>query len=239
MIEMADRHVIYKHAAKEIAWAQNLALTFMAKWDQEHAGNSMHLHASLWDVDDNALFAGDGDPIPGSQARPSPLFRHWLAGQLEHARAMTLFFAPYVNSYKRYVEGTFAPTAIGWAFDNRTAGFRVIGSGDSLRTECRIPGGDANPYLAFAVTLAAGLDGIERELEPPPIFEGNLYQADDLPQVPRTLGDAIEAAEGSELLRKVLGSDVLDHYLHFARTEKRKFDETVTTWERARFLERA
>jgi glutamine synthetase len=239
MLEMADRHVIYKHAAKEIAWAQNLAITFMAKWDQEQAGNSMHLHASLWDRSDEALFAGDGDPIPGSRARPSPLFRHWLAGQLEHARANTLFFAPYVDSYKRYVAGTFAPTAIGWAFDNRTAGFRIVGSGSSLRTECRIPGGDANPYLAFAVTLAAGLDGIERELEPPPIFEGNLYEAEDLPQVPHTLGEAIEAAESSELLRKTLGDEVLEHYLHFARTEKRKFDETVTTWERARFFERA
>ncbi len=240
MLEMSDRHVLYKQAAKEIAWAQQRSLTFMAKWHEQHAGNSMHLHTSLWDASgEESLFAGDGDPIPGTRARPSKLFRHWLAGQLEHARAMTLFFAPYVNSYKRFVAGTFAPTAIGWAYDNRTAGFRVVGHGPSLRTECRIPGGDANPYLAFAVTLAAGLDGIERELEPPPMFEGNLYRADDLPQVPRTLGDAIAVAESSEFLRKALGDDVLDHYLHFARTEKRKFDETVTTWERARFLERA
>ena len=239
VLEMSDRHVLYKHAAKEIAWAQGLGLTFMAKWHEEHAGNSMHLHASLWDRDDHPLFAGDGDPIAGTQVRASPLFRHWLAGQIEHARATTLFFAPYVNSYKRYVAGTFAPTAIGWAFDNRTAGFRIVGSGPSLRTECRIPGGDANPYLAFAVTLAAGLDGIERQLEPPPVFEGNLYEAEELPRVPATLGEAIEAAESSELLHKALGAEVLEHYLHFARTEKRKFDETVTTWERARFFERA
>ncbi len=240
-MEMADRHVLYKHAAKEIAAAQGLAVTFMAKWAQEHAGNSMHLHASLWEAPEgrHSVFAGDGEPIPGTTARPSPLFLHWLAGQLEHARAMALFFAPYVNSYKRYAAGTFAPTAVGWAYDNRTAGFRVIGHGPSLRTECRIPGGDANPYLAFAVTLAAGLDGIERELEPPPIFEGNLYEAEDLPQIPRTLGEAIEVAESSEFLRRVLGDEVLDHYLHFARTEKRKFDETVTSWERERFLERA
>jgi glutamine synthetase len=240
LVEMADRHTLYKHAAKEIAWAQQRSITFMAKWHADHAGNSMHVHASLWDAETGkSLFAGDGDPIPGTRARPSKLFRHWLAGQLEHARAMTLFFAPYVNSYKRFVAGTFAPTAIGWAYDNRTAGFRVVGQGEALRTECRIPGGDANPYLAFAVILAAGLDGIERELEPPPIFEGNLYTAEDLPQVPRTLGDAIAEAESSEFLRKALGDDVLEHYLHFARTEKRKFDETVTTWERARFLERA
>jgi glutamine synthetase len=201
----------------------------------------MHLHASLWGAPDGrrSVFAGDGEPIPGTEARPSPQFLHWLAGQLEHAREMTLFFAPYVNSYKRYVAGTFAPTAVGWAYDNRTAGFRVVGHGPSLRTECRIPGGDANPYLAFAVTLAAGLDGIERELEPPPAFEGNLYEAEELPQVPGTLTEAIELAESSEFLRRVLGEDVLEHYLHFARTEKRKFDETVTSWERARFLERA
>jgi glutamine synthetase len=240
-MEMADRHVLYKQAAKEIAAAQGLAVTFMAKLEQQHAGNSMHLHASLWGAPDGrrSVFAGDGEPIPGTEARPSPQFLHWLAGQLEHAREMTLFFAPYVNSYKRYVAGTFAPTAVGWAYDNRTAGFRVVGHGPSLRTECRIPGGDANPYLAFAVTLAAGLDGIERELEPPPAFEGNLYEAEELPQVPGTLTEAIELAESSEFLRRVLGEDVLEHYLHFARTEKRKFDETVTSWERARFLERA
>jgi glutamine synthetase len=240
-MEMADRHVLYKEAAKEIAAAQGLAVTFMAKLEQQHAGNSMHLHASLWEAPDGrrSAFAGDGEPIPGTPARPSPLFLHWLAGQLEHAREMTLFFAPYVNSYKRFVAGTFAPTAVGWAYDNRTAGFRVVGHGSSLRTECRIPGGDANPYLAFAVTLAAGLDGIERELEPPPPFEGDLYQAAELPQVPGTLAEAIELAESSDFLRRVLGDEVLDHYLHFARTEKRKFDETVTSWERERFLERA
>lgn len=239
-VEMCDRHVIYKHLAKEIAIEQDLSLTFMAKWHQDHAGNSMHVHASLWSADtDEALFGGDGDPIPGTDARPSALFRHWLAGQLEHARELTMFFAPYVNSYKRYVAGTFAPTAIGWAYDNRTAGFRVVGKGAALRSECRIPGGDANPYLAFAVLLAAGLDGIERKLELPPMFEGNLYEADDLEQVPRTLVEAIREAENSEFLRNALGDEVLEHYLHFARTEQRKYDETVTSWERERFLERA
>jgi glutamine synthetase len=239
-LEMADRHALYKHAAKEIASQLSLAITYMAKWDTLEAGNSMHLHASLWDpaLKQN-LFAGDGEPLPGTRARPSRLFRHWIAGLLEHARAMTLFFAPYPNSYKRFVAGTFAPTAIGWSYDNRTTGFRIVGHDQSLRAECRIPGADANPYLAFAALLAAGLDGVERELEPPPIFSGNLYEAEDVPQVPRTLGEAIEEAEGSEMLRKAFGDEVLEHYLHFARTEKRKFDEAVTTWERARYFERA
>jgi glutamine synthetase len=239
-LEMSDRHVLYKHAAKEIASQLSLAITYMAKWDALEAGNSMHLHASLWDPElKGNLFAGDGEPLPGTRARPSRLFLHWIAGLLEHARAMTLFFAPYPNSYKRFMAGTFAPTAIGWSYDNRTTGFRIVGHDQSLRAECRIPGADANPYLAFAALLAAGLDGIERELEPPPLFSGNLYEADGVPQVPRTLGEAIGEAEGSEMLRKAFGDEVLEHYLHFARTEKRKFDEAVTTWERARYFERA
>ncbi len=241
LLEMADRHVLYKHMAKEIASAQGLAVTFMAKWDPQMAGNSMHVHTSLWDAPGSRrnLFEGDGEPLSGTRARPSPLFLHWMAGLLEHAREITLFLAPYVNSYKRFVAGTFAPTSIGWSYDNRTAGFRVVGHGQSLRSECRIPGADANPYLAFAALLAAGLDGVERQLEPPPILAGNLYEADELPRVPRTLGEAIDAAAGSEMLRKAFGDSVMEHYLHFATVEKGKFDETVTTWERARYLERA
>jgi len=238
LVEMADRHVLYKNAVKEIAAAQDLAVTFMAKWNAEMAGNSMHVHTSLWDAALTVnLFAGD-EPLPGSKLRGAKLFRHWLAGLLAHAREIALFLAPTVNSYKRFVEGTFAPTAIGWSVDNRTAGFRIVGHGASLRSECRIPGADANPYLAFAALLAAGLDGIERELELAPMFVGNLYTAENLPQVPRTIGEAIAAAEGSALLRKAFGDDVLEHYLHFARVEKRKFDAAVTTWERARYFER-
>ena len=238
LVEMADRHVLYKNAVKEIAAAQDLAVTFMAKWNAEMAGNSMHVHTSLWDPAlAKNLFAGD-EPLPGSKLRGSKLFRHWLAGLLAHAREIALFLAPTVNSYKRFVEGTFAPTAIGWSVDNRTAGFRIVGQGAGLRSECRIPGADANPYLAFAALFAAGLDGIERELELAPMFVGNLYTAENLPQVPRTIGVAIAAAEGSALLRKAFGDDVLEHYLHFARVEKRKFDAAVTTWERARYFER-
>jgi glutamine synthetase len=238
LVEMADRHVIYKNACKEIAAGLGLAITFMAKWHAEMAGNSMHVHTSLWDRGvANNLFAGD-DALPGSDLRAAPLFRHWLAGLLEHAREIALFLAPTVNSYKRFVQGTFAPTAIGWSVDNRTAGFRIVGHGKGLRSECRIPGADANPYLAFAALLAAGLDGIERKLQPPKMFEGNLYTAEGLPQVPRSLGEAIATAEGSTFLRKAFGDDVIEHYLHFARVEKKKFDAAVTTWERARYFER-
>ncbi len=240
-LEMADRHVLYKQSAKDIAHSQGLAISFMAKWDETQAGNSMHLHTSLWDWPGATrnLFAGDGAPIPGTRACPSDLFRYWLGGLIAHARATTLFFAPYVNSYKRYVPGTFAPTAIGWCYDNRTTGFRIVGYGESLRVECRIPGADANPYLAFAATLAAGLDGIERKIEPPEMFRGNLYEADGVPQIPRTLPEAIREAEGSEMLRDAFGAEVLEHYLHFALVEQRKFESAVTTWERARYFERA
>lgn len=237
--EMADRHVIYKQLAKEVAWSQDLAVTFMAKWNEAHAGSSMHVHLSLWDRSGREpLFAGDGEPLPRTPARPSEVFLHFSAGLIEHARAITVFLAPNVNSYKRYVRGTFAPTAVAWAYDNRTTGFRVVGKGRSLRIECRIPGADANPYLAFAALLAAGLDGLERQLQPPPLFEGNLYAARDVEQVPATLGEAIRCAESSAMLRRAFGEDVIEHYLHYARTEKRKFDEAVTGWERSRFFER-
>ena len=238
LLEMADRHVLYKNAAKEIAAAQGLAITFMAKWDAAMAGNSMHVHTSLWDLEgEKNAFAGE-EPLPGSPLRASKTFRFWLGGLLAHAREIALFLAPTVNSYKRFMEGTFAPTAIAWASDNRTSGFRIVGHGSSLRSECRIPGADANPYVAFALLLAAGLDGIERELEPPPMLSGNLYGAKNVPQIPRTLGDAIVAAESSAFVRAALGPDVLEHYLHFARVEKSKFENTVTTWERARYFER-
>ncbi len=240
LLEMADRHVLYKQAVKEIAMSRGLAATFMAKWAAEHAGSSCHIHLSLWDPErQKNLFAGTGEALPGTRVRPSPLFRQFLAGLLAHARETTLFCAPYVNSYKRYRSGTFAPTSIAWSYDNRTTGFRIVGREQSLRIESRIPGADVNPYLAFAALLAAGLDGIERELEPPEMFRGNLYEAEDALQIPGTLGEAIEAAAESKLLRAAFGEDVLEHYLHFARTEKRVFDEAVTTWERARFFERA
>ncbi|HXX49612.1 MAG TPA: glutamine synthetase family protein [Myxococcota bacterium] len=237
LVEMADRHVLYKNAVKEIAAAQDLAVTFMAKWNAEMAGNSMHVHTSLWDAAlTKNLFAGD-EPLPGSKLRGAKLFRHWLAGLLAHAREIALFLAPTVNSYKRFVEGTFAPTAIGWSVDNRTAGFRIVGHGASLRSECRIPGADANPYLAFAAIVASGLYGIEQELELPAAFEGNAYES-GVERFPHTLREAIAALEGGTMARAALGDQVVDHYLNYARTEQELFDRVVTCYERERMFER-
>jgi glutamine synthetase len=207
----------------------------MAKLDEQLAGSSMHLHSSLW-ADGGARAAFDAPAAAG--ALPD-LCRWWLGGLMHHARACTLLFAPYVNSYKRFKAGSFAPTAIVWARDNRTAGFRIVGHGPSLRVECRIPGADANPYLAFAATLAAGLDGIAQRIEPPTRFDGDAYAAGDVPRVPATLPEAIAEFAASALFRTAFGAEVVEHLVHFARTEQRKFDETVTTWERRRYLERA
>jgi len=238
LLEMADRHVIYKQLAKEVAIQQGLAVTFMAKFDERYAGSSMHVHSSLWSLDGTPLFAGGGDPSGGDLRQLPDSFRWWLGGLMQHARACTLLFAPYVNSYKRFRAGSFAPTGIAWSYDNRTAGFRVIGRGPSLRVECRIPGADANPYLAFAATLAAGLDGLANHIEPPPMFRGDVYAAAAVPTVPRTLPEAIAEFEASPLFGDAFGPHVVEHLVHFARTEQRKFEEVVTSWERRRFLER-
>jgi len=235
-LEMCDRHVLYKHLAKEIAWQNNVAVTFMAKWDERYAGSSMHIHASLWDSVGKALFPGEE---PFGVVHSSPQFRWFLGGWMAHIREIFAFYAPYPSSYKRYVAGSFAPTSIAWSYDNRTAGFRVLGHGDALRLECRAPGADANPYLAFAVTLAAGLDGIRNQIEPPSMFEGDVYAAQGLPQAPSSLNESIAELEKSTWIREVLGEEVVDHFLHFFRTEQRKFDEVVTSWERSRYFERA
>ncbi|HEY84613.1 MAG TPA: glutamine synthetase [Chloroflexi bacterium] len=236
-LEMADRHVIYKQGSKEIAIAQGLSVTFMAKWRSDLAGSSMHLHLSLWDEEGRRnLFPGERKMGP---LAVSDLFRWFLGGWMAHARAMTPFYAPYPTSYKRYISQSWAPTSIAWSYDNRTAGFRVVGSGNSLRIESRIGGADANPYLAFAAAIAAGLDGIENKIEPPDIFEGDVYAAANLPKVPATLREATDELEQSAMLRAAFGDDVVEHYVHFFRTEQRKFDEAVTTWERERYFERA
>lgn len=238
-LEMADRHALYKQLVKEVAIQNNLAVTFMAKFDERYAGSSMHLHSSLWSLDGQTpLFAGE-PPVDGDLSRLPNEFRWWLGGLLHHARACTLMFAPYVNSYKRFRSGSFAPTGIAWSYDNRTAGFRVVGHGKSLRVECRIPGADANPYLAFAATLAAGLDGIAKRIEPPPMFRGDVYAARNILSVPRSLPEAIAEFESAALFREAFGAEVVEHLVHFARTEQRKFDEAVTSWERRRYLERA
>ncbi|HEX6642417.1 MAG TPA: glutamine synthetase family protein, partial [Thermoanaerobaculia bacterium] len=236
LLEMADRHSIYKHAAKEIAWQNNCSVTFMAKWDERYAGSSCHIHASLWSPDGKPLFKGDESLGP---IQCSNLFRWFLGGWMAHIRELFPFFAPYPSSYKRYVAGSFAPTGIAWSYDNRTAGFRIVGHGSSLRIECRTAGADANVYLAFAATLAAGLDGIANRIEPPAAFDGDIYGALELPQVPHTLPEAIAALEQSAFARETFGNDVIEHYLHFFRTEQRKFDAVVTDWERRRYFEQA
>jgi glutamine synthetase len=234
-LEMADRHVIYKNGVKEIAHRQGKSVTFMAKWDHALAGSSCHLHSSLWDK-------ATGKPLFHDAKAPhgmSALFRHYLAGQLALASDAIYFLAPYINSYKRYQAGSFAPTKAVWSFDNRTAGYRVLGEGDAMRVECRIPGADVNPYLAFAATLAAGLHGIEGKLALEPPFAGNAYAAREIREVPKTLREAIAALDQSKALRKALGDEVIDHYVHAGRWEQAEYDRRVTDWELVRYFERA
>src|SRR5437867_194854 len=201
---MADRAALYKHDAKEIAHLMGSAVTFMAKYDMGAAGSSFHLHSSLWDkTGRRALFAATGSRAPPRGG--SPLFGHWLAGQLALARELAYFYAPSVNSYKRYQSGSFAPTRIVAGWDNRTCGFRLCGAGQALRVENRIPGADANPYLAFAATIAAGLHGLASRLKAPKLYEGNAYEDATLPQVPKTLREAITELERSKIARAAFG----------------------------------
>ncbi len=234
-LEMADRHTIYKNGAKEIAYSQGKAVTFMAKWRYDLAGNSCHVHSSLWDAESERPLFHD----PGEEHGMSKLFRHYLAGQVALAKDMTYCFAPYINSYKRFQSGSFAPTKAAWSLDNRTAGFRVVGAGPGTRVECRIPGADCNPYLAFAATIAAGLHGIENELEPPTAFAGNMYEAKRIADVPKTLREAIRAFDRSKVLRRALGDDAVDHYVHAGNWEQLEYDRRVTDWEVGRYFERA
>ncbi len=224
-LTMADNHVVYKNGAKEIAHQNGRSITFMAKPDETWIGSSCHIHSSLWQGGANA-FAGE-----------SETFSRYLAGQIACLAELAVFVAPTVNSYKRFAAGSWAPTTLAWGRDNRTCGFRLVGEGQSLRTETRIPGGDANPYLTFAALLAAGLHGIENELELPPALEGNAYES-DAARFPATLYEAIEALEGGSTVRAAFGDEVVDHYLHYARTEQRLFDEAVTDYERRRMFER-
>ncbi len=225
-LEMADRHVVFKQCLKELAEASGMSVTFMAKPAAGAAGSSCHIHFSLWRDGRNA-FTKDGDA-----------FRWFLGGWLAHAPDVMPFYAPTVNSYKRFVDASWAPTRLAWSYDNRTAGFRVVGEGGSLRIECRIPGADANPYLALAAALASGLDGIENRIEPPPCFVGDVYAARDLPRVPHTLFQATDVFEKSEFAKRAFGADVVEHYTHFFRTEVRAFESAVTDWERQRYFER-
>ncbi|MAB91601.1 MAG: glutamine synthetase [Planctomycetes bacterium] len=234
ILNMADNHAIYKQCLKEVADQQGISVTFMAKYSHEHAGSSCHVHISLWQDGQNAFV---GDSTLGD-INCSDTFRHFLAGWIAHVPEMMVMYAPTVNSYKRYQVGSWAPTRIGWSGDNRTAGFRVVGSGSGLRIECRIPGADCNPYLTYAAALASGLDGIAQKLEPPPMFDGNVYQAEELLHVPTTLGQATDLFEASAFTREALSDEVVDHYVHFFRTEQAAFDQAVTDWEKRRYFER-
>jgi glutamine synthetase len=224
----ADNHSVYKTAAKEIAAAHGKALTFMAKFN-EREGNSCHIHLSLRGSDDATVFWGDG-------AR-TPLYDHFVAGVLATMRDFTLFYAPNVNSYKRFADGSFAPTAVAWGLDNRTCAVRLVGQGASARMENRVPGGDVNPYLALAAMLAGGLHGIENELELEPETTGNAYNADK-PQVPHTLLEARDAFTASPVARSVFGDEVVDHYTNMADVELAAFGAAVTDWELRRGFER-
>jgi glutamine synthetase len=224
-LTMADNHVIYKNGAKEIANANGCSITFMAKPFESWIGNSCHVHASLF---------RDGEPAFRDD---ESLFERFLAGQIACFKELAIFLAPTINSYKRYAAGSWAPTTLAWGHDNRTCGFRIVGHGAAKRVETRIPGGDVNPYLAFAAIIAAGIHGIEKELPAPPALEGNAYES-DAERFPSTLREAILALELGTMARGAFGDQVVNHYLNYAHTEQALFDKVVTDWERVRYFER-
>ena len=236
-LETADRHLVFKNGVKEIASGLGRAVSFMAKWSMDTAGSSCHIHTSLWD-------AATGEPLMAPTTGDNPpsglstIGGQFLAGQLHAARQLAWCFAPYVNSYRRYVPDSWAPTAVAWGEDNRTCGFRTVGSGPSRRVESRIPGADVNPYLALAATIAAGLWGIEHELELEPAFTGNAYQATELLRIPSTLAEAIDGLAGSEVAAEAFGPEVHHHLLNTARQEWAAANRVVTDWELARNFER-
>ncbi|MET9592313.1 glutamine synthetase family protein [Streptomyces sp. NPDC006516] len=224
-----DQHAVYKTGSKEIAAQEGVALTFMAKYN-EREGNSCHIHLSLRDTDGRSVMAGEDGAM-------SPVMRRFLAGQLAALRDFSLLYAPNINSYKRFQPGSFAPTAVAWGHDNRTCALRVVGHGRSMRFENRLPGGDVNPYLAVAGLVAAGLHGIENELELPEACEGNAYTA-GYDQVPTTLREAAELWESSATARAAFGDETVAHYRNMARVELEAFDAAVTDWELRRSFER-
>jgi len=233
-VESADRAALFKHGAKEIAYQEGLAVTFMAKPYPEWTGSSGHIHVSLWheNGEANAFPAGAGSP------GMSDIMRWFLGGLIAASRDLSLFIASTINAYKRFATASWAPVNIVWGRDNRTCGIRVVGSGNALRIENRLPGGDSNPYLAFAAVLAAGRHGIERQIEPPAEFRGNGYAATGVPRVPRSLYEAIDCWAESEVAVAAFGEDVHAHYLAAARIEQEAYDRAVTDWERRRYLER-
>jgi glutamine synthetase len=233
-LEQADRHALYKNGVKEIAHLRDWSVTFMAKPSISEIGSSCHIHASLWGPDDTAKM-----PDPSSARELSGTGRSFLAGLLEHTPGLMWLFAPTVNSYKRFQSASFAPTVVTWGHDNRTCGYRVVGEGDSLRVENRMPGADVNPYLSSAATVIAGLDGIERGLDCGEPYDGDAYTDSGLPTVPTTLRDGLDQFERSALAAAALGPAVHEHLVNFGRQELEAFEhECVTDWERIRYFER-
>ena len=229
-VTAADRHTIYKNGAKEIAFLNEISASFMAKPSEKDIGSSCHIHTSLVGSDGKSVFV-DGE-------EETDTFHHYIGGMREHIRELALFVAPAVNSYKRYAAESWAPTSVSWGRDNRTCGFRVVGHGQSRRIECRIPGADANPYLAFAALLAAGLDGIEKKTDPGPELVGNAYEAGEAEPFPASLREAKELWDGSEFAKATFGEAVHKHYSNYARYEQQEFDQVVTGYERRRMFER-
>jgi len=231
----ADNHVITKNGCKEIAWQNGRAVTFLAKWHHDAAGSSSHVHQSLWTLEGKPAFYDET-----GEYGMSATMRHYLAGLLTHASDITCFLAPYINSYKRFTAGTFAPTKAIWSRDNRTAGYRVVGEGTkSIRVECRVGGSDLNPYLALAAQIAAGIAGIKGKLELEAEFRGDAYHSEEARSIPHTLRAATKALAGSTMLRAALGDDVIDHYVRAAKWEQEVYDCKVTDFEVARGFERA
>ena len=237
VLEMADRHTIYKQCLKEVAAQMEMSVTFMAKVAEDRAGSGCHLNLSLWQ-DGRNVFAQRAEQAPGDGTPYPEVFRWFLGGLIAHAAEMMVCYAPNVNSYKRYRSGSWAPTGLAWAVDNRTVGFRVVGEGDAMRVECRIPGADCNPYLAYTAALASGMDGVANRIEPPPPFDGDAYRADGGARLPSTLAEATDGFEASAFAVEALGADVVEHYGHFFRVEQETFDRAVTDWERRRYFER-
>jgi glutamine synthetase len=233
-LDCADYHSIAKHAIKEISWQHGRAATFLPKWHKDRVGSSSHVHQSLWKDGEAAFF--DKSAKHGM----SELMSHYMAGIIKYSPDYTYFLAPYINSYKRFAKGTFAPTKTVWSVDNRTAGFRLCGEGTKgVRVECRIGGSDLNPYLAQAVMLAAGIKGIEEKMALPAATTGDVYEDAKASDIPQTLRAATELLRNSAFLREALGDDVVDHYTRAAEWEQEEFDRAVTDWEIARGFERA
>ncbi|MBI1841794.1 MAG: glutamine synthetase [Verrucomicrobia bacterium] len=237
-LRMADQHVLFKQGVREMAEQQGKAVTFMAKYASSEAGNSCHIHMSLWKKGRN-LFAnpakGRGKGEEGSQG--SPLFRRFLGGLMRYSPELCLFFAPTINSYKRYQAGSWAPTRMAWSTDNRTCGFRIVGEGGSFRIENRMPGADANPYLAFSAMLAAGMAGVRENLDCGPAYSGNAYVDPKLARLPSSLGEAAGRLAASQLARTAFGDDVVDFYARHAQLECQAFGDAVTDWEKRRYFE--